>query len=53
MFYAWGGVPRVQLDLDRRLGPIVLRVSGSVPTGWLVIPLQRGATLTLAAGVAF
>jgi hypothetical protein len=51
--YAYGGVPRAQLDLDRHLGPVVVRATASIPTGWLVIPLLRGGELTLSAGFMF
>jgi hypothetical protein len=53
MLYTYGGVPRIQGEFQRRLGPIMMHVTASVPTGWLVIPLQRGGQLTVSGGLTF
>jgi hypothetical protein len=53
MLFTWGGVPRISADFDRRLGPLMIHAVASIPTMYLVVPLNRGAQLTLSAGLTF
>ncbi len=51
---SFGGPPALAASVRRLIGPVDLKVTGTIPTAFLIVPWYAdGAQLTLEAGLAF